>query len=120
MPDQQPAVISHNSPHIKDEPMNRTSSSSSGKAAPVTPTTSANSAQAQEEKRQAVRKLIENIPTKKEDLFNYSLDWSLLDPNLMEKRIKPWVTKKIVEYIGEEEATLTDFICSSIMSRKKC
>lgn len=36
----------------------------------------------------------------------------------MEKRIKPWVTKKIVEYIGEEEATLTDFICSSIMSKK--
>ena len=36
----------------------------------------------------------------------------------MEKRIKPWVTKKIVEYIGEEEPTLTEFICSSIMSRK--
>jgi RNA-binding protein 25 len=36
----------------------------------------------------------------------------------MEKRIKPWVTKKIVEYIGEEEATLTDFICASIMSKK--
>ena len=36
----------------------------------------------------------------------------------MEKRIKPWVIKKIVEYIGEEEPTLTDFICSSIMSKK--
>lgn len=36
----------------------------------------------------------------------------------MEKRIKPWVTKKIVEYIGEEEPTLTDFICSSVMSKK--
>jgi hypothetical protein len=38
-----------------------------------------NSAQVQEEKRQAVRKLIESIPTKKEDLFNFPLDWSLLD-----------------------------------------
>jgi RNA-binding protein 25 len=37
------------------------------------------SAQAQEEKRQAVRKLIESIPTKKEDLFTFALDWSLLD-----------------------------------------
>ena len=36
----------------------------------------------------------------------------------MERRIKPWVTKKIVEYIGEEEVTLTDFICSSIMSKR--
>ena len=39
----------------------------------------------------------------------------------MEKRIKPWVTKKIVEYIGEDvgddEASLTDFICTSIMSK---
>jgi RNA-binding protein 25 len=36
----------------------------------------------------------------------------------MEKRIKPWVTKKIVEYIGEEEPALTDFICTSIMNKK--
>lgn len=36
----------------------------------------------------------------------------------MEKRIKPWVTKKIIEYIGEEEPALSDFICTSIMSKK--
>ena len=35
----------------------------------------------------------------------------------MERRIRPWITKKIVEYIGEEEVTLTDFICSSITSK---
>ncbi|CAF3189269.1 unnamed protein product [Rotaria socialis] len=104
----------HSIPHVKEEPMHRTSS----KQTP--PASNANniSAQSQEEKRQAVRKLIESIPTKKEDLFTFALDWSLLDPNLMEKRIKPWVTKKIVEYIGEEEPTLTDFICTSIMSKK--
>jgi len=34
----------------------------------------------------------------------------------MDKRIKPWVNKKIVEYIGEEEATLTEFICSKVMA----
>ncbi|CAF0985810.1 unnamed protein product [Rotaria sp. Silwood1] len=113
--DQQTTPTSHNVTHIKDEQSNRISSS---KPTPVTPTTNANSTQSQEEKRQAVRKLIESIPTKKEDLFNYPLEWSLLDSNLMEKRIKPWVTKKIVEYIGEEEITLTDFICSSIMSKK--
>ncbi len=60
------------SPHSKDEQTNR-------KATAVTPTSNANSVQVQEEKRQAVRKLIENIPTKKEDLFNFPLDWSLLD-----------------------------------------
>ena len=35
----------------------------------------------------------------------------------MERRIKPWVNKKIVEYIGEEEPTLTDFICQKVMAR---
>lgn len=35
----------------------------------------------------------------------------------MDKRIKPWVNKKIIEYIGEEEPTLTEFICQKVMAR---
>lgn len=33
---------------------------------------------------------------------------------LMERRIRPWINKKIIEYIGEEEATLVDFVCSKV------
>lgn len=33
----------------------------------------------------------------------------------MERRIRPWINKKIVEYIGEEEPTLTDFICTKLL-----
>jgi RNA-binding protein 25 len=36
---------------------------------------------------------------------------------LMEKRIRPWINKKIVEYIGEPEPTLVDFICSKVLGR---
>ena len=32
----------------------------------------------------------------------------------MERRIRPWINKKIIEYIGEEEATLVDFVCSKV------
>lgn len=70
-----------------------------------------------EDKRKLVRALIDKIPTKKEDLFDYNLDWSQVDTALMDKRIQPWITKKIVEYIGEEEPTLVEFICSKIMSK---
>ncbi|XP_059373291.1 RNA-binding protein 25-like isoform X1 [Carassius carassius] len=35
---------------------------------------------------------------------------------LMDKRIRPWIKKKIIEYIGEEEATLVDFVCSKVMA----
>lgn len=37
----------------------------------------------------------------------------------MERRIKPWINKKIVEYIGEEEPSLNEFICTKIMSNAK-
>lgn len=33
----------------------------------------------------------------------------------MDRRIKPWINKKIIEYIGEEEATLVDFVCSKVI-----
>ena len=41
----------------------------------------------------------------------------MLDNNLMERRVKPWINKKIVEYIGEEEPTLCGFICSKVLAK---
>jgi RNA-binding protein 25 len=69
-----------------------------------------------EEKRKCIKNLIEKIPTGKEELFAYYLDWDMVDQTLMDRRIKPWINKKIVEYIGEEEPTLTDFICQKVMA----
>ena len=37
--------------------------------------------------------------------------------SLMDRRIRPWINKKIIEYIGEEEATLVDFVCSKVRIR---
>lgn len=68
-----------------------------------------------EEKKKNIRQLIERIPTVKDDLFSFELDWSVVDSNLMEKRIRPWINKKIIEYIGEPEPTLVDFICSKVL-----
>ncbi|XP_071222992.1 RNA-binding protein 25-like isoform X2 [Salvelinus alpinus] len=69
-----------------------------------------------EEKRKHIRSLIEKIPTARPELFNYPLDWTAVDSTLMDRRIRPWINKKIIEYIGEEEATLVDFVCSKVMS----
>merc|ERR1719319_809279 len=62
-----------------------------------------------DDKRKHIKSLIEKIPTDKAALFAYTVDWDLVDNTLMEKRIRPWVHKKIAEYIGEPEPTLTDF-----------
>lgn len=34
----------------------------------------------------------------------------------MERKIRPWINKKIIEYIGEPEPTLVDFICSKVLA----
>ena len=69
-----------------------------------------------EDKRKHIKSLIDKIPTDKGALFEYNIDWDLVDNQLMEKRIRPWVNKKIAEYIGEPEPTLTDFICSKVLA----
>ena len=56
----------------------------------------------------------ERIPTAKEELFGFSLEWTMVDSTLMEKRIKPWINKKIIEYIGEEEQSLVEYICQKV------
>ncbi|RXG73203.1 RNA-binding protein 25 [Armadillidium vulgare] len=68
-----------------------------------------------EEKRKHIKSLIDKIPTSKAELFAYPIDASLVDRGLMEKRIRPWINKKIIEYIGEPEPTLVDFICTKVL-----
>ncbi|XP_067943525.1 RNA-binding protein 25-like [Watersipora subatra] len=70
-----------------------------------------------EEKKAAIKQLIEQIPTEKSELFAWHMNWDMVDKALLDSRIKPWVNKKISEYIGEEEATLTDFICQKVMGK---
>ena len=38
---------------------------------------------------------------------------------MMEQRLRPWVDKKIREYIGEEEPSLVGFICDKIRDKTR-
>lgn len=75
-----------------------------------------NNTRIHDEKRRHIKSIIDRIPTQKEDLFNYKLDRNEIDNNLMERKIRPWINKKIIEYIGEPEPTLVDFICSKVLA----
>jgi RNA-binding protein 25 len=70
-----------------------------------------------EEKKRKIQELISQIPTSKEELFAVDIDWSFVDSSLMDKRIKPWVNKKIAEFIGEEEPALVEFICKKLNTK---
>jgi RNA-binding protein 25 len=72
-------------------------------------------AKSSEEKRKHIKSIIDKIPTEKLDLFNYPLDRGEIDSTI-EKKIRPWINKKIIEYIGEPEPTLVDFICSKVLA----
>ncbi|KAF6169390.1 hypothetical protein GIB67_016560 [Kingdonia uniflora] len=59
------------------------------------------------------KQLIDMIPKTKEELFSYKINWPVYDEHKLHDRMKPWIAKKITEFLGEEEATLVDYIVSS-------
>ncbi|PAV63396.1 hypothetical protein WR25_20334 [Diploscapter pachys] len=70
-----------------------------------------------EEKKKLVKDLIARIPIDQEKLFAYNIDWSFVDEALIKTRIRPWVAKKVQEYLGEEEASLVEFVCDKIQAK---
>ncbi|CAF2075665.1 BnaC01g43120D [Brassica napus] len=56
------------------------------------------------------KQLIDTIPKTKEELFSYEINWAMYDKHQLHERMRPWISKKIMEFLGEEEATLVDFI----------
>ncbi|XP_074580324.1 RNA-binding motif protein 25-like isoform X2 [Curcuma longa] len=60
------------------------------------------------------KQLIDMIPKTKEDLFVYEINWDVYDKHQLHERMRPWISKKITEFLGEEEATLVDYIVSCV------
>lgn len=56
------------------------------------------------------KQLIDMIPKTKEELFGYEINWDTYDQHELHDRMRPWISKKITEFLGEEEATLVDYI----------
>lgn len=58
------------------------------------------------------KQLIDMIPRTKEELFAYEINWAIYDKHDLHERMRPWISKKIIEFLGEEESTLVDYIVS--------
>ena len=70
------------------------------KKAKLTPQAMTEAKRVSEEKKQAVKRLVESIPTDKDELFAYAIDWTQLDQSLMDKRIRPWINKKVFIHLS--------------------
>jgi len=90
------------------------------------------------------KSIIDSIPTDKDELFNYTIDWAVVDKvrisefvgiffllfvwlirllsvtqhELVQTKLKPWISRKIVEYLGAEESVLIEYICTQIAEHK--
>jgi len=70
-----------------------------------------------DERNQMIKELIEAIPTSKEALFKYQVAWNQLNDELIGKVIKPWVSKQIRGYSGDDKSSLVDHICDKVAAR---
>ena len=64
----------------------------------------------EEERAQAVRQLAADIPTDKDGLWNWEVKWDFVDEAVITEQLKPFVEKKIVEYLGVQEQMLVDVV----------
>ncbi|VDM56775.1 unnamed protein product [Angiostrongylus costaricensis] len=64
-----------------------------------------------DEKKRMVRDLINNIPTTKDELFAHVIDWRYVDRSLIEQRVRPWVAKKIMEFLGMVDTNSSHVKC---------
>eukprot|EP01125_Pyxidicula_operculata_P006910 TRINITY_DN2366_c0_g2_i3.p1 TRINITY_DN2366_c0_g2~~TRINITY_DN2366_c0_g2_i3.p1 ORF type:complete len:313 (-),score=145.69 TRINITY_DN2366_c0_g2_i3:264-1202(-) len=71
------------------------------------------------QQQEQVKEVISKLPVEKDELFDYPIDWALIDnKKIIPEKMRPWVVKKIVELLGEEEADLIDFIYRKLVEHK--
>eukprot|EP01039_Chlorochromonas_danica_P007117 gene7117-7869_t len=92
------------------------SSGGGGGGAGTAPAPTASSAvEAVQAAKRSLEQIVDQIPTEKEALFAFAVNWDVLDRHdVVRSVLKAWIVKKIVQYLGEEEESLTHFIVSKL------
>ncbi|KAF4123098.1 PWI domain [Geosmithia morbida] len=72
--------------------------------------TSATASMTDEEISQAIRALAQEIPSDKEGLWGWQVQWDYMDDTVIRDKLRPFVEKKIVEYLGVQEEMLVETV----------
>ena len=71
---------------------------------------------AAEEER--VKRLISSIPTDARALFAYPMAWDAIErAGVVPSKMRPWISKKLVELLGADDAAVVDFLCGRLAAR---
>jgi hypothetical protein len=71
----------------------------------------------EEERAQAARQLAADIPSDKDGLWKWEVKWEFVDETVLGEQLKPFVEKKIVEYLGVQEQMLVEVVEDHIRKR---
>lgn len=71
-----------------------------------------------EERASAAQALAAEIPTDKDALWAWDVNWTYLDSDIIEDRLRPFVEKKIVEYLGVQEQMVVDVVMGALGERR--
>jgi len=71
----------------------------------------------EEERTQAVRQLAADIPSDKEGLWKWPVKWDFVEETVLSEQLKPFVEKKVVEYLGVQEQMLVEVAEDHIRKR---
>ncbi|KIH89853.1 hypothetical protein SPBR_00139 [Sporothrix brasiliensis 5110] len=63
-----------------------------------------------EEINEAVRQLVQEIPTTQEGLWAWPVEWACMDDAVVRDKLRPFVEKKVVEYLGVQEQFLVEVV----------
>lgn len=64
----------------------------------------------EEEIQQAVKSLAQEIPTTQQGLWAWDVKWDYLDDSIITEKLRPFIEKKVVEYLGVQEQLLVDVV----------
>lgn len=70
-----------------------------------------------EERAQAVRQLAADIPSDREGLWKWPVRWEFVDETVVGEQLRPFVEKKIVEYLGVQEQMLVEVVEEHVRKR---
>jgi hypothetical protein len=73
----------------------------------------------EQEKGEARQQLATEIPTDSTALYAHPIKWKSLTLDLVNEQIRPFLEKKILDYLGVQEDFLVDEIVQGILSQKK-